>query len=53
MNNRNDNKPANRGNDAFAAFAAHKISKKEKRSWLLVGAAIVVLLLCWWARSNQ
>ena len=52
MTNRNDNKPVTRDHNAFAAFATHKISKKEKRSWLLVGAAIVVLLLCLWARNS-
>jgi hypothetical protein len=51
MNNRNDNKSVNRGNSAFAAFATHKISKKEKRAWMMVGIAILFLLLCWWARS--
>lgn len=30
---------------AFAALAAHKISKEEKYSWIAAGAAIVVLLL--------
>ena len=38
--------------NAFAALAAHKISKKEKYSWIAAGAAIVVLLLAWWARSS-
>ncbi len=40
-----------RSHNAYAAFATHKISKKEKRAWITVGVSILVLLLCWWARS--
>ena len=42
-----------RAGSSYAAFAGHKISKKEKRAWVAAGVAIVVLLLCWWARSSQ
>ena len=42
-----------RPESSYAAFAGHKISKKEKRAWIAAGLAIVVLLLCWWARSSQ
>lgn len=42
-----------RPGNSYAAFAGHKISKKEKRAWIAAGLAIVVLLLCWWARSSQ
>lgn len=50
---KNDNKPPYRGNNAYAAFAAHKIGKKEKYAWIAAGLAVVVLLLSWWARSTQ
>jgi hypothetical protein len=53
MKHPNDNKVTRHPNTAYAAFLAHKISKKEKYSWFAAGAAIVVLLLCWWARSSQ
>ena len=52
MNNRNDKKPINHGTSAYAAFAAHKISKQEKRAWIAVAIAILIQLLCWWARSS-
>jgi hypothetical protein len=53
MKNLNENKETRHPNSAYAAFLSHKISKKEKYSWIAAGAAIVVLLLCWWARSSQ
>lgn len=53
MRNEKDQQPAYRSTNPYAAFAAHKISKKEKYAWIAAGLAIVVLLLCWWARSSQ
>lgn len=51
--NQSEKNPVRRPSNAYAAFAAHKISKKEKYAWIAAAAAIVVLLLSWWARSSQ
>lgn len=53
MRNENRQQPADRRNNPYAALAAHKISRKEKLAWIAAGLAILVLLLCWWARSTQ
>jgi hypothetical protein len=50
----NSNKPAARKpENAYAAFAALKVTKKDKYSWIAIAVAIAVLLACWWARSSQ
>ncbi|MFS2023474.1 hypothetical protein [Massilia sp. CT11-137] len=53
MRNENHQQPADRHNNPYAALAAHKISRKEKYAWIAAGLAVLVLLLCWWARSTQ
>lgn len=29
-----------------------KLTRRDKLAWLGVGISIVILLLCWWARSS-
>lgn len=53
MDKFSDKSRRQRPGESYAAFAGHKISKKEKRAWIAAGLAIMVLLLCWWARSSQ
>jgi hypothetical protein len=53
MRKENHQQPADRGNNPYAALAAHKIGRKEKYAWIAAGLAVLVLLLCWWARSTQ
>jgi hypothetical protein len=48
-----ENKPVRQPDNAYAAFAGHKVSRKEKYAWIAAVVAVVVLLLSWWARSSQ
>jgi hypothetical protein len=49
----NEKNPVRKPSNAYAAFASHKISRKEKYAWIAAAVAVVVLLLSWWARSSQ
>lgn len=52
MNNTDDKKQVSKPESARAASACYRMSKKDKYAWIGLAAAIMILLLAWWARSH-
>lgn len=52
MNNTNDSKLNSKPKNPSAALSSYKLTRRDKFAWIGLLVAIVILLLCWWARSS-
>jgi hypothetical protein len=52
MDNMNNRKLNSKPKNAYAALGGYKLTRKDKLAYIGLLIAVVILLLCWWARSS-